>query len=503
MARVVVARTSRPDLSQVAWWRSFVFRFMAVNVLLTVLLVAGSVLWLHEVEKAEIVDKFGLALEAIAATAAPFVEAEDLEEIHADADAERAPFRRVRGVLERMRADNHLRADQVYLLRPKDDEARVMEFVVMLQERTFVGDEYRPPEPTRARYLWIFRERASARTPLYTDDHGTFISGLAPVLDADGRVVAILHVDQGLDDYLAEVDRRTRTLLLGASVFVTLIVLFGLIALKRLRTKVRELLEGTRAIEDEAYDHRLPVRGHDELSTLAQALNQVLSKLKERFEMLKFLPSHTARMIEAAAQADGVHLDLAREVRVAVLETDIRGFTSLSQQLSPPEIITMLNRYVRVQADIVSEHGGSVDKYMGDAVLAVFEGDDMERRAMQAALDVQREVARLNDAGAFERPVRIGAGLSIGEVVMGNMGSEQRMEHTVIGSVVNLAARLCSAAGPGEIVAAAALYDRVKDELALEHAVREEVRVKGFAEPVPCYRFGAAAVGSGISATPG
>jgi len=226
---------------------------------------------------------------------------------------------------------------------------------------------------------------------------------------------------------------------------------------------------------------------------VAQALNRALAGLKERFEMLKFIPAHTARMIEAAARADGVQLSHAHDVEVAVFMSDIRGFTRISEKLSAQRIVAMLNDYIRVQAELVEASGGSIDKYMGDAVMAVFEGDDKGRRAVECALAVQQAVAAMNDAGAFEEPIFVGIGLTVGDVVMGNMGSDQRMEYTVIGSTVNLAARLCSAARGGEVVIPSQLRERV-DDTGLAFSEPEEVEVKGFPDPAVIYRVSAQAI---------
>jgi adenylate cyclase len=149
----------------------------------------------------------------------------------------------------------------------------------------------------------------------------------------------------------------------------------------------------------------------------------------------------------------------------------------------------MLNLYIRAQAELVEAAGGSIDKFMGDAVLAIFEGAAKEARALSCAVEIQRAVAAMNAAGTFQVPIQVGVGISVGEVVMGNMGSEKRMEHTVIGATVNLAARLCSAAQKDEIVAQRAVLDIAGDVAGIVGRTEEEVRVKGFAEPVRCVRM--------------
>lgn len=475
-----------PAFTLVPWWRSFVLRFTGMLVAGIVALIAVGIHRLHVAQKREVEERFGLALESIAATAAPFLDASDVERVRTNADVEGPAFRRLRAALDQVRRNNHLQEDQVYLLRPGAADA--YHFVVMLQRRTFVGDAYHPPPSVRANYRWARDHRDAVRTSLYTDAHGSFISGIAPVAAPDGRVVALLQIDYDLEMYLAEVDRRAGRLLGGAALVVALIVALGLWTQYRLRRRVLALLAGTRAVAAEDYDHRVPVSGGDEIGALATALNAVLGHLKERFEMLRFLPRHTRRMIHSAA-AGRVRLDDGRRVRVVVLESDIRGFSALSERLSPEDTIHMLNLYVRVQVEVIEAAGGSIDKFMGDAVLAVFEGDGMERRAVACAVAMQRAVVRQNAAGVFAVPVHIGVGLSAGDVVMGNVGSEDRMEHTVIGAVVNLAARLCSAAGRGEVVLARPLWDAAGGATDVAPGAPEQLDVKGFERPVECVRL--------------
>ncbi len=480
---------SHPTLDVIPWWRSFVSRFVGLYTLVMVGLLLLGIWRLHEIQKREVVDKFGLALESTAATAAPFLLADDVRQIHDNADAQGPAFHRLRRSLEWLQKEHHLREDQVYILRHSPGNVRCYEFVAMLQKKTFVGAQYCPPPALLALYRWVMSARDAVRTPLYTDENGTFISGLAPIVDARGQGVAILQIDLGVEAYLREISELTAKMFVGGGALTLIIFGFGVWTHWYMRRKVEALLRGTGAIQNEDYDYHVTVSGRDELSAVALALNQVIRKLKERFEMLKFLPRHTARMIESAVRHGGVHLESGHRVNVAVIESDIRGFTRISERLRPEEVVKMLNTYIRVQADLIEGEGGSIDKFMGDAVLAIFEGPLRAERAARCALAIQQAVHRMNLEQAFAVPIHVGIGLSLGEVVMGNMGSEHRMEHTVIGSVVNLAARLCSLAGPGEILMGGAVADQAAGPLSISLGQPEQVMVKGFEGPVHCYRL--------------
>lgn len=150
-----------------------------------------------------------------------------------------------------------------------------------------------------------------------------------------------------------------------------------------------------------------------------------------------------------------------------ILVTDVRGFTALSTRLDPDELVHMLNEMFGVLTPILFKHDGTVDKYVGDAVLAVFgtpEPDDAQcEKAVRAAVEIQEAMQKLADAWqmgglpAWE----LGVGIHCGEVVHGFIGSRDRMEYTVIGDAVNRAARYCEGAGPGEILISGAVYEHV------------------------------------------
>jgi adenylate cyclase len=150
--------------------------------------------------------------------------------------------------------------------------------------------------------------------------------------------------------------------------------------------------------------------------------------------------------------------------RVVVLFSDIRGFTALSESMSPDGIARLLTDYFTEMVEIVFEHGGTLDKFIGDALMSLWgaplahEGD--ADRAIGAAVAMQRALERLNEEWQREgRPtLSVGIGINVGEVFAGNIGSERRLEYTVIGDAVNTAARLCSEASPGEILISDSLY---------------------------------------------
>ena len=194
---------------------------------------------------------------------------------------------------------------------------------------------------------------------------------------------------------------------------------------------------------------------------------------------------------QIANQVDAVQLGGARRP-VVVFFSDIRGFTSMSENMNPDQIASLLTEYFTEMVEIVFEYGGTLDKFMGDAIMALWgapisHGDDADR-AMRTAIDQLRTLQKLNEKWAQEerQQVQIGIGINFGEVFAGNIGSDRRLEYTVIGDAVNVASRLCSKAGGGEIMISEPFYRALKSPPEVEQL--EPLRLKGKAEAVPVYR---------------
>ncbi len=203
----------------------------------------------------------------------------------------------------------------------------------------------------------------------------------------------------------------------------------------------------------------------------------------ERF----FTPGLAARI---ANNPDAVKLGGDKRT-VSVLFSDIRGFTAMSETMNPSDMAKLLSEYFTEMVECVFRHGGTLDKFIGDAVMAQWgaplaEIDDPDR-AMRSAIDMMAELERLNVRWKSEgRPtLSIGIGLNCGDAFAGNIGSERRLEYTVIGDTVNTASRLCGAAAPGEILLSEQFMAALKEPPALQS--HPPMELKGKSQPLPVY----------------
>jgi len=177
-----------------------------------------------------------------------------------------------------------------------------------------------------------------------------------------------------------------------------------------------------------------------------------------------------------------------QEREISVLFADIRGFTALSEKLSPHEVVAMLNAYLGEMTESVLKQKGTLDKYIGDCIMAVFNSplkqSDHIMRAIKTALDMQKAVDKISRTKKVPT-VQCGIGINTGEAVVGNIGSEKRVDYTAIGDTVNLASRLCSVAKGGQVIISKNTYSKVRDKV--EAKKIGEVKLKGKEKPVVIY----------------
>jgi adenylate cyclase len=290
---------------------------------------------------------------------------------------------------------------------------------------------------------------------------------IVPVLLADGRVsqvsgvrpvtitlkVVILLLTTGvlpvamlsLQSVLGAVDPAA-TLYLAASA-----IGFGGLQASAIRRSVSAPIEALAAqmarVKNADLEARTPVVSADQLGQLGEGFNDMVDGLSRAALVKDTFGRYLSPEIVDEILAGRVVL--GGEVRVAtVLMSDLRGFTPLSERMRPEDVVSLLNRYLDLMVDVVLQHGGTIDKFIGDAILAVWgvpltRPDDAPQAVRAAVAMLERlDALNLERAAAGEAPLLVGIGLHTGPVVAGNIGSARRMEYTVIGDTVNTASRI-------------------------------------------------------------
>jgi adenylate cyclase len=328
------------------------------------------------------------------------------------------------------------------------------------------------------------------------------------LVDVDGKAWATKHFEPaafagvpGRFSVVAALDMtRIRGVVrknLGLTVVVLIIAaLIAIVMGSRLASLMSNALArlngAYKAVAHDDYTHVEGVKTGDEMEALATGFNTMVDGLRERDKLRATMGKYMTQSVVDHVMNGKVELG-GELLTVTLLFSDIRSFTSISETMSAQELVKLLNEYFTEMVTVVMEEGGVVDKYIGDAIMAVFGAPvpkpDDAQRAVRAAVRMRHALAVLNEklVARGVPAIKTGIGLHTGEVVAGNIGSEARMEYTVIGDAVNLASRLETSTK--ELGTDVLISDDTNALLGDEFETRavREITVKGRAKPVMVY----------------
>ena len=284
---------------------------------------------------------------------------------------------------------------------------------------------------------------------------------------------------------------RNKTLLISA--VMVFLGIGGAVGLSTVLSRpVLRLAEGTKAVAAGNFQISLPVTSRDEIGLLTDSFNQMARSLREKEMIKRAFTRYVARQVVDEILKDPEKLALKEERRdVTVLFCDMRGFTPLAERLAPEEVVAVLNEFYTLMIDTTFKEDGILDKFLGDGVMAIFGApilhEDHSIRAVRTALAMQTGVAELarRRVAQGKDPIAVGIGVSAGEAVAGTVGTEDRMEYTVIGDSVNLAARLESNAKPGQILISHRTFKKIEGLVQVRPL--GAIKVKGKGEHVEVY----------------
>ena len=181
------------------------------------------------------------------------------------------------------------------------------------------------------------------------------------------------------------------------------------------------------------------------------------------------------------------------ESDVTILFSDIRGFTSMSEKLSPTQIVKLLNKYFQSMINVVFKYNGTLDKIVGDELMVLYgvplKNPEDTDNSVKTAIEMFVQLDKFNDRIVKDgfKPFKIGIGINKGKAVSGNIGSEQQMNYTVIGDTINLGARLCSSAKSGEILISRSVKENISDKYNFKQI--PSIEVKGKAKPIDIWLY--------------
>jgi adenylate cyclase len=290
---------------------------------------------------------------------------------------------------------------------------------------------------------------------------------------------------------------------LGVDVLVAVLVAFTisfeltLLVTRSVLAPVRELLEATDGVKRGDLSVRVPVSSGDELGSLEASFNEMMSGLSEREALREAFGSYVDPEVARRVVEEGALLE-GDEVEVTIVFVDIREFTSFAENASAREVVAFLNRFFELVVPILTKHGGSPNKFIGDAVLGVFGVPERVPDHADRALAAVCEIADAVD-DAYGDELRIGIGVNSGPVLAGTVGGGGRLDFTVIGDPVNVTARVQEISKEsGDVVLLTEATRCLLESEAVELEPRGSIPLRGKSEPVPIY----ALAGRGAGVTP-
>ncbi len=304
------------------------------------------------------------------------------------------------------------------------------------------------------------------------------------------KTVGTVHVGVSLDFIEQLVDREK-----GSIMFMTLVVMAVGLAIAaflgvRFARPISQLVAATEAIGKGDYRYRVSLNRKDELGNLATAFNRMGEELFRhtltRQSFGKYVGEEVLEMIVADPEKTWLK---GHKNEATILFADIRGFTAYAEEREPEMVVEMLNTYFEIATRAILDYGGYVDKFIGDCVLGVFGvpvfRNDHTERAVRTALDLMDQLQQHSIHGNAMLS-SVGIGIHTGRVVSGNIGSQAKMEYTVIGDTVNLASRLSGLAGPGDVLVTDTVCETLGELIRVEPVGPRTI--KGKITPVKTFR---------------
>lgn len=496
------------SLEQLRWWERFHVRLTFFNglVLLGLLTAVGSVFYFVVYDS-----EFRGLQRRISATVgllARNIDPEVYREIIVAPDGEDPRHKALEALFQSV-VDTDPAATGVYLMTARDFTASMSDLITVVD--TAVYAEPDPPgTPYDASSLPMMQRgflEVAVEDRMYADEWGYSVSGYAPVKNPDGSPLALVGLDVDASHIRAIRWRVLTVVGVIVGVAVSVLALFAFFLGRRIKHPLQEMSHAADAISVGDFDLEGRPTRRDEFGLMTNHLHQIAKNLKERDLLRDTFGRYVSPDIARRLMQDRSAGTLGGEEReVTVVFSDIEGYSTMTENIGPQEVVGLLNTYLGEMNAIIDRHEGCIIEILGDAILAVFNApNDLpghEEAAVRCALEMQGALDQLNETWATQPIARIWRqagkdrlrariGVHSGTVVAGNIGSRTRMKYGLIGDVVNVAARiegLNKVLGTGLLISDTT-YGALPAALRAHAQRRGEHQVKGRQEAVAVYSF--------------
>ncbi len=312
------------------------------------------------------------------------------------------------------------------------------------------------------------------------------------ILKPGNRFIGTMSIGYSLYRFDISAKKAEMVTFLFTLIFIIIgtLVSFGLSL--NITRPIYTMVNAMKKVERGDLEQHVIIKTRDEMQMLASSFNFMVNGLKERERIKQTFKRYVSEPVaEQLIKEKEVSITGERKT-ATILFQDIRGFTSMSEQLPPEDVVSILKEYFTAMVDVIFDYEGTLDKYIGDAIMAVFGTPYAHKNdpllAVKTAIGMQKALNTLNEQWRGEgkkKHLSVGCGISTGSVVAGSIGSEKRLEYTVIGDTVNLASRIEGLTKSGQILICENTYFAVKDDIKVN--ALEKVYLKGKKEPQKIY----------------
>lgn len=420
----------------------FVVFALAGNSVLFTLLYLGA--------KKALIKQMQSTVLSIASTASAAVNADQHQRIRNPAEGDSSEYTEMEAFLRKLRDANRrpdVQVKFIYTIAPSGDSRKMGHYVVDAEEEG--GEKSHFGETYKAEGEVLDFENAQSPSEFVRDQFGFWLTAMVPIRNPAGKSIAILGVDISADEVVAQTRRLLWSGLVTTAGSLLLAVCAAMMISRNVTRALAQIDNAVQLLGQGKLDTRIGWKSRDEFGSLAAAINGMAIGLQQRENLKSTLASYVSQQVADEILTTGKMAEVRSERRkVTILFADVRGFTALSEGMSPEDVVAMLNEYFEKMIEAIFRHRGTLNKFIGDGLMAMFgaPADDpyQEKNAILAALEMQKEMVLLQEKFRKGGHVdfRIGIGINTGIAVVGNIGSSQKMEYTAIGDTVNSASRL-------------------------------------------------------------
>jgi adenylate cyclase len=416
---------------------------------LTLVVSLASTASLYTLAQRHLYDEYRAKLLSIACTAAALTDGSQLKTIHDRQDEATPAYAELHRALKAVRAVNRRKDTQVERIFTVVQDAGLLHVAVDAEENPALmghaGEVYRTQG---APLQW---ETAAVEQDFSTDEFGRYLRAHAPVRDRDGKIVGVVVAQSRVDWVEGKLWAIKVAGMVALALSLVLAIPVAFLLSARASRPLTELKRVLDSIAKGDLKARANVESKDEFGEVALSVNTMADGLAERDRVKSAFARYVSQQVmDSVLTSDSGGVLRGDRRRITVLFSDIRGFSKISEHLAPEKVVQLLNDYFELMVEVVFRNQGTLDKFMGDGLMAIFgapENDPyQEEHALKAAMEMQQELAKLQVRWESEGiQIRIGVGIHSGPAIVGTIGSSRRMEYTAIGDTVNVASRLQTA----------------------------------------------------------